>query len=146
MTIEKKLDALIDALGFDVERVETGIVHCDCHNSNPLARYHMAGCMKCQGTGVLHGVFDYKLTKRPNPLDVLYDDISLRQLTQNVIDLEVDPTLSASDKWIKYPKEQFFAVIDWFGNDAKRMNEHRYNVFSVGVSLDEEQGANNENN
>jgi hypothetical protein len=64
MTIEKKLDALIDALGFDVERVRIGDARCDCYKSNPLSSDHLIGCQRCQGTGVSHGIFDYKLTKR----------------------------------------------------------------------------------
>jgi|GEM_PF-2828825 len=62
--IEKKIDALIDALGFDVERVRVGEARCDCNSINSPALDLKKGCLKCQGTGVSHGIFDYKLTKR----------------------------------------------------------------------------------
>ena len=72
---------------------------------------------------------DYKVTKKPDPLDVMYNGVSLSQLVENVYQ-EIE--------WIKYPKESFYAVIEWFGDEAERVNEHRYNINGVEVSLNED--------
>jgi len=122
MTNEMKLlRAFIEASGFDVEEVRL----------SPLG---------LRGDELIHvnKVINYKVTKKPDPLLARYNGVFLNQLTQNVIDIECDPTTGIDDKWIKYPKEAFDAVIDWFGDDAIRVNEHRYNIFNVEVSLDEE--------
>ena len=69
---EKKLDALIDALGFDVNKIQTGEVNCDCYKSNSASREYLTGCQRCQGTGIAYGVFDYKVTKR-KPKELTFD-------------------------------------------------------------------------
>ena len=115
--IEKKLDALIGALGFDVERINVNPRKNDRFPSDPI--------------------YDYKLTKRKDPLDVLYDGVPLRQLTYNIIDLSVKPFLDKKYKWIKYPKVQFDAVIESFGDDATKINDDSYLIFGIEVSLDE---------
>jgi len=56
MTIEKKLDALIDALGFDVKS-SAARVSCSCINRTNQ------GCQACGYLG-FSIVTDYKLTKR----------------------------------------------------------------------------------
>jgi hypothetical protein len=63
---EKLLRAFIKASGYEIERLRTGDVRCDCYKSNPSSQSFLSGCHKCQGTGVTHGLYDYKLTKRPS--------------------------------------------------------------------------------
>ena len=120
--IEKKLDALIDALGFNVEDVTKNFEMTD--KSRPEAG----------ATFILKQVVDYKLTKKPNPLHVYYDDIRLEQLVANVIHLS---ECDHSERWIKYPKASFDAVVDWFGFQAERAIAHRYTILGVEVSLDD---------
>ena len=60
---DKLLRAFIEASGYEIKRVRTGDEKCDCYKSNPLSRDHLIGCQRCQGTGVSHGIFDYKVTK-----------------------------------------------------------------------------------
>ena len=108
----KLLRAFIEASGFDVEEVRL----------SPLG---------LRGDELIHvnKVINYKVTKKPDPLDVMYDGVSLLQLVENVYQ-EIE--------WIKDPKESFYAVIEWFGDEAERVNEHRYNINGVEVSLNEE--------
>jgi hypothetical protein len=86
-----------------------------------------------------HMVFrtDYKVTKKPNPLTKLYDGVALKWLTQNIIDIECNPTLGNNQKWIKYPAASFLAVVDWFGDDAIKVSEGKYLIHNVEVSIDE---------
>ena len=60
---DKLLRAFIKTQGYEIKRVRTGDEKCDCYKSNPLSRDHLIGCQRCQGTGVSHGIFDYKVTK-----------------------------------------------------------------------------------
>ena len=142
---DKLLRAFIEASGFEIEegKVTAGDLIDRSYSSASYSTKEMKQRYpnkhldtECFGGKwiVSEPVIEYKVTKKP---ELLYDGISLRQLTQNVIDIECDPTLAIEDKWIKYPKDSFYAVIDWFGNDAIRCNEHRYNIFNVEVSLNE---------
>ena len=134
---EKLLRAFIEASGFDIEEVETFneaqyLVDKEDYKNNPND-YRGAFC-KSPPFKASYIEIDYKVTKKPDQLNKLYDGISLRQLTQNVIDIECDPL--SGFKFIKYPKDSFHAVIDWFAHDAKRVDDHTYYVLSVEVSLD----------
>ncbi len=132
---EKKLDALIDALGFDVEKVTTNrseveqfkirkrdiidrcLVGYTPIGSRPKPKYH------------------YKFTKRDETLDVLYDGVKLRQLVENVKDLS---GLDGKYRWIKYPRDSYYAVL---GNFSGRMGiwygVNNFQVLGVKVMLDE---------
>jgi hypothetical protein len=113
---EKKLDALIDALGFDVEEVVTTV--------HPPFSIMKAFTDRYNQQGPVHTV-NYKLTKRDNTvrdwsvtgndlidsLDVLYDDVSLRQLVENVNQLS---ELDKKYRWIKYPINSYCAVSNHF--------------------------------
>ena len=123
----KLLRAFIEASGFDVEEERIPL------NDFAVSNWNNSGRIGDRPTATI----DYKVTKKPDPLNVLYDGVTLKQLTQNVINIHCDFNLSASDKWIKYSEVQFKAVVEWFGDGAKRINEHRYNILSVEVSLDE---------
>ena len=129
---EKKLDALIDALGFDVERL-LDIKHIyrreDLQPNGEPKENAMPNCTIDNST--------YKLTKRKDPLDVKYNGHFLRQLTTNIIEMECDPTLSKENKWIKYDKEQFDAVVHWFGDDVVMTEEGKCLIFDVEVSINE---------
>ena len=134
---EKKLDALIDALGFDVERVTTNRDEVEDYKAH---RDCVIG--SCQVGMIPIGnrpkpKYDYKLTKRANPLDVKYNGVTLRKLTGNIIDIECNPTLSKDDKWIHYNKEQFDAVVHCFGDKAVMDGENKCLIFDVILILDE---------
>ena len=139
--LEKKLDALIHALGFDVETLNTKTYgHARELNHSERMFNGTRGELEFQGEGLYKEVTrhtNYKLTKRTDPLDVLYDGVTLRQLAENIIELKCNPLLPTENKWIKYPKASFEAVVDWFGFQAERKNEHRYIILGVEVSLDE---------
>jgi len=107
----KLLRAFIEASGYEIEEVTL----------SPLGL--RGGELRMMGA-----VIDYKVTKKPDPLDVMYDGVSLLQLVENVYQ---------ESEWIKYPKESFYAVIKWFGDEAERINEHRYNINGVEVSLND---------
>ena len=62
---EKLLRAFIGKLGYEIEQSNAGHANCDCIKRNPRTRQYMLGCQKCQGTGVSHGLFDYKLIEKP---------------------------------------------------------------------------------
>ena len=127
--IEKKLDALIDALGFDVE--ELTIKKMLVTAGVPSIREFTQGCDVITYT-------DYKLTKRKGPLDVLYCGITLRELTNNVMCIQCDPALAKKDKWIAYKKDAYEAVLCWF---ELKMHINKgvfsFEVFDVKVILDE---------
>ena len=126
--IEKKLDALIDAMGFDVE--ETTIINgvvMSVRDATIIDRY----CRAPKNT-------DYKLTKRKDPLDVRYYGIILRELTNNIIDINCDVTRAKKYKWIAYKIDAYNAVFDWFDRLLvinKGINS--FNVLDVKVFLDE---------
>ena len=127
---EKLLRAFIEASGYEVEEtgMETRINKEDLANmANPERPMSMIR--------IEDGTTDYKVTKKVDHLHEWYDDVPLNQLVRNVIVLS---TVDAELRWIKYPKSSFYAVIKWFGDDAKRVNEHRYEILGVEVSLDEE--------
>jgi hypothetical protein len=122
---EKKLDALIDALGFDVEETMTG-------------DHRTFGCW-----------IDFKFTKRDEPvrdwsvtgndligsLDVLYNDVSLRQLVKNVNQLS---DLDKKYRWIKYPRDSYNAVFGYFnGRMIVWSCANSFDVLGVKVMLDE---------
>lgn len=129
----KLLRAFIEASGYDIE--EEFILHIACKcRPNSAVLGGDRDCDICCGTGQDGGDFDYKVTKKPNPLHVYYDDVQLEQLVANVIHLS---ECNDSERWIKYPKASFDAVVDWFGFQAERANAHRYIILGVEVSLDE---------
>jgi hypothetical protein len=127
---KKKLDALIDALGFDI--VET-----------PIFMNRPDGAYK------VHIRTDFKLVKRDAPvrdcsvtgndlidsLDVLYDDVSLRQLVENVNQLS---ELDKKYRWIKYPKDSYNAVFRYFSNNMIVWScANSFDVLGVKVMIDE---------
>ena len=131
--IEKKLDALIDALGFDVKRVcdiEYIYKSEDLQDDGEPKEYALADSIIDNST--------YKLTKRKDPLDVLYCGITLRELTNNVMCIQCDPTLATNDKWIAYKKDAYEAVLCWF-EFKMHINKDvfSFKVFDVQVILDE---------
>jgi len=160
----KLLTAFIEASGYSIEVIEHGseIVSKDVGermiraNSATASRSLISDCGEYRRGDddcyfSVGGVTtDYKVTKRkpikrldvplckkPNPLDVTYDGVSLKQLTENIIEIHCDPTADIHNKWIKYPKASFYAVVDWFGDFAVRANEHRYYIYGVEVNLDD---------
>ena len=84
---DKLLRAFIEASGYEVKRVRTGDEKCDCYKSNPLSRGHLIGCQRCQGTGVSHGIFDYKVTKRDNGVKQFAADVFYR--TGDIVPLPI---------------------------------------------------------
>ena len=76
---DKLLRAFIEAQGYEIKRVRTGDEKCDCYKSNPLSREYLIGCQRCQGTGVSHGMFDYKVTKE--------DDLDLIKAIGKVVNI-----------------------------------------------------------
>jgi hypothetical protein len=127
---EKKLDALIDALGFDV--VETPVF---------MARP--------DGGDKVHIRTDIKLTKRNKPvrdcsvtgndfidsLDVSYDDVSLRQLVENINQLS---ELDKDYRWIKYPLDSYYAVYGHFSSKMIIWScKNYFEALGVKVMLDE---------
>ena len=118
----KLLTAFIEASGYDVEEITKSVEMPD--KSRP----------EVGSTFISKKVVDYKVTKKPSPLHVYYDDVQLEQLVANVIQLS---ECKVDERWIKYPKASFDAVVDWFGFQAERANAHRYIILGVEVSLDE---------
>ena len=141
--IEKKLDALIDALGFDVTKYTEFDYQKHKDNIVPPNRICVlesdsAYVIDYKGmytSRLKEPVIDYKLTKRKEPLDVLYDGVTLRVLTDNVIDIMLLPH---SCKWIAYKKEAYDAVLGWFGDKFVILSDNKsFKVFGVKVILDE---------
>lgn len=67
MTNEMKLlRAFIEAQGYEIEATHGSGVYCGCIGLTA------GGCHKCQGTGMLPGIIDYKVTKRPCAIDYDY--------------------------------------------------------------------------
>jgi hypothetical protein len=133
---EKKLDALIAALGFDVE-----VIHTTTLSGQPLQKPEInSPFVKVSAEevrNIVHKV-DYKLTKRKDPLDELYFGMTLRVLTDNIIRIQHDPTLKTKDKWILYTKEAYDAVYDWFEDKVIIWSDGKsFEVFGVKVILDE---------
>ena len=79
---DKLLRAFIEASGYEIKRVRTGDEKCDCYKSNPLSSGHLIGCQRCQGTGVSHGIFDYKVTKK--------EEYTALSLLREIVDGEHD--------------------------------------------------------
>jgi hypothetical protein len=138
---EKKLDALIDALGFDVEEVVT-TVH------PPFSIMKACFTDRYNQQGPVHTV-NYKLTKRDEPvrdwsvtgndligsLDKFYDDVSLRQLVENINQLSV---LDEKYRWIQYPLDSYYAVKVYFSSKMPITSSPTYfKVLGVKVMLDE---------
>ena len=115
---DKLLRAFIEASGYEIETKVTSQELHNPHNSN---------------VEIITST-DYKVTKKVSIQHDWYDGVTLNDLVKNIIILS---NLEDQYKFIKYPKESFHAVIDWFGDDAIRCNEHRYNIFNVEVGLDE---------
>jgi hypothetical protein len=127
---EKKLDALIDALGFDVVETPVFMISPD-------------------GINKVHIRTDFKLTKRDVPvrdwsvtgndlidsLDRLYDDVSLRQLVENINELS---ELDEKYRWIKYPLDSYYAVKVYFSSKMPITSCPTYfKAIGVKVIIDE---------
>ena len=132
---EELLRAFIEASGYEVEETSTIAL-----NGKPLEKPSLGlagGLIPVKTVKELRSIItitDYKVTKKADHLHEWHDDVPLNQLVKNVIELS---TIDAELRWIKYPKSSFYAVIKWFGDAAKRVNEHRYEILGVEVSLDE---------
>ena len=119
MTDEMKLlRAFIEASGYEVEEVNNG-------KSEIVKAFWDRPAIIKEG-------IDYKVTKKPNPLHVYYDDVQLEQLVANIIQLS---EYKADEKWIKYPKDSFDAVIDWFGTQANKQSDTLAEILEVDVFL-----------
>jgi hypothetical protein len=138
---EKKLDALIDALGFDVKEVVT-TVH------PPFSIMKACFTDRYNQQGPVHTV-NYKLIKRDktvrecsvtgndliDSLDRFYDDVSLRQLVENVNQLS---RLDKEYRWIKYPLDSYYAVKVYFSSKMPITSCPTYfKALDVKVMLDE---------
>lgn len=110
----KLLMAFIEASGFDVEEVDTSPLKHDRYPHTPI--------------------IDYKVTKKPDPLLTLYKGVPLSQLVKNVYELSIS---NHSERWIKYPEDQFHAVVNWFGCMADKQSDTYYLIHGVEVFLDE---------
>jgi hypothetical protein len=123
---EKKLDALINALGFDVE--ESHVLDVDNYKVARLVSFGMFEVNK----DYIHP--EFKFTKRDEPLDVLYDGVSLRQLVENVKGLS---GLDGKYRWIKYPKCSYDAVYEYLSSKMDiKVCVSNFQVFGVKVMLD----------
>ena len=127
---EKKLDALIDALGFDVVETPVFMISPD-------------------GINKVHIRTEINLTKRDVPvrdwsvtgndlidsLDRLYDDVSLRQLVENINELS---ELDEKYRWIKYPLDSYYAVKVYFSSKMPITSSPTYfKAIGVKVMIDE---------
>lgn len=143
MTIEKKLDALIDALGFDVEVIETITL-----DGKPLQKPVIGAPGEVIAVDNLRNIvrgIDYKLTKRGlqqgpdnNKLSEPKPSVSIDQLVKNIINLS---QLESDLRYIKYKKCDFDRVVSWFGDLAKRHDTDGdgdwYLILGVEVFLDD---------
>jgi hypothetical protein len=142
---EKKLDALIDALGFDVEEIRTR--DNEAYNHDLRAYGGMLGMMPANGRDYI--TTEFKLTKRDktvhdssvtgndliDSLDRFYDDVSLRQLVENVNQLS---RLDKEYRWIKYPLDSYYAVKVYFSSKMPITSCPAYfKALDVKVMLDE---------
>jgi hypothetical protein len=129
--IEKKLDALIGALGFDVEEAHIPADDMDASEWNKMFTSRYCSAIPTRPVATIN----YKLIKRKDPLDIFYDGVTLRVLTNNVIDIMTNPF---PYKWIAYKKEAYDAVLGWFGDKFVILSDNKsFKVFGVRVILDE---------
>ena len=120
---KKKLDALIDALGFDVKEVVNDDLLAFFGGEIPASLANQVSC-----------VTHYELTKRPDPLTIRYDSVPLEQLIRNIIDLSL---MDEQFRWIRYHKQSFNAVVRWFYGIADKQSDTLYLIMGVEVFLDE---------
>ncbi len=120
MTNEMKLlTAFIEASGYEVETVQPEPVD----GWSPGVLYDMTT--------------QYKVTKKVNPLDVMFDGFPLRVLVNNIIEISANPLLDKRHKWIKYPEHSFNAVVDHFMVRDCVVNNECCLILGVKVSIDD---------
>jgi len=120
--IEKKLDALIDALGFDVKSEYVPLNDSAISNWNDKWRNANTSHIPPKPEPTTN----YKLTKKDNtPLDVTIKKI--------LIISQLDPPL----RFIKLPRDKFNSVVEWFIGMAIKSHNGMYVIFNVEVWLDE---------
>jgi hypothetical protein len=144
----KLIMALCDAMGFDVEETKT-------FDSDDVIKWSNRW-KTLEGLGVSFVPPDrptptvkYKITRRDktvrdwsvtgndliDSLDVLYDGVALRQLVKNINEL---PDLAKKYRWIKYPRDSYNAVFEYFnGRMIVWSCANSFDVLGVKVMLDE---------
>lgn len=121
----KLLTAFIEASGYDIEEVTESVEVPD--KSRPEVGV----------TFTSKKVIDYKVTKKVNPLDVMFDGFPLKILVNNIIEISANPLLDKRHKWIKYPEHSFNAVVDYFMVKDCVVNNEYCLILGVKVSIDD---------
>ena len=133
---DKLLRAFIEASGYEIEEVYSVYT-----NVSDVLNYttSIKPCASLsQGDWACRVDVDYKVTKKVDPLDVLYDGVTLRQLINHIIDISCNPTLPDRSKWIEYPEKSFDAIINHFGDKAEATGDDvGYEVLGVGLFMED---------
>jgi len=77
---------------------------------------------------------DYKVTKKPDPLDKMYDGVTLDQLTRNIFELNDH---QEKYRWISYTTNQYDAVVNWFGKSVKNKTEFSCVILGVRMQVND---------
>ena len=134
------LRAFIEASGYEIEEGDISAgepIDCSCssatYSTMEIKSLYSGKHIDCPNFGgnwiVSEPVIDYKVTKK---LDKLYDGVSLDQLIRNVFELS---HANHSEKWIKYPKDIFDAVVKYFGDAAINKTDTYAEIYGVDVFL-----------